>query len=773
MKSSHCELLSPAGGREALAAAVRNGADAVYLGGQMLNARRNAGNFDELALIEAVKYCHERGVRAYVTVNIMLKECERAQLNEMLSQIAEAGADAAIVSDLGVAEIAQKMLPSLPLHLSTQAAVQNAHGVRAAKSLGFSRVVLAREMRLNEIRDAARQGIEVEVFVHGALCSSFSGQCLFSSLIGGRSGNRGLCAQPCRLPYSFGSDKTGYLLSLKDLCMVGHIGALADAGVSGLKLEGRMRRPEYVAIVTRAYRRALDAHYGGEAVDIEELRGELLQIYNRGGFTEGYAMGATDWDVSCTERPNHFGVPVATPAARGFRFTRDIDAKDQLVMRALGMEDVPLTLSGKRGEVVRPALPPGASLIRITSEAQMKRARASYEGKEQKRAVSGAAEFKIGRPATLTLWDGEESVTIQGPQVERAQSGAFSSERAERQLKKSGDAQLFIGELSIDCDEDAFITVAAMNALRRDALNALSERLLVRTRGCEANLAPYEMPERTQRTWPDRPLLCARASWFALLKRAASAGADEIYYLPDILTENGLKHAVPDALFALELPQTAKDADLRALNHWAREHESLIFATIHQNLSHFDLTWPGEIRAGFALNIANREAAIAYSKLGARGFTPSVELTAAEIGALSDMPLERELIVYGKLPLMQLAHCPLNAMRTVAPHNTCNACGSSKGGPPPLVDRRGCAFPLIRTRGSDGCVLSVLNSVPLSVHRRWKKLPACDRATLLFTDEDDIETITALYRALIDEQTQKMPEADFPSTTGHYFRGVE
>lgn len=279
------EILAPAGGREQLIAAVRSGADAVYLGTAAFNARRNAENFDGDALRQAVQYCHGRGVKVHVTMNTLVKDMELASAYREIALLAESGVDAVLVQDLGVAALFRRHCPSMPLHASTQMTIHNLEGARAAEELGFSRVVLARELSLEEIRViCAGTHLEVEAFVHGALCMCVSGQCFLSSMLGERSGNRGLCAQPCRLNFRSGGRE--YALSLKDMSHIAHIRALAEAGVASLKIEGRMKRPEYVSAAVLACREALS----GEEPDVTKLRA----VFSRSGFTDGYATGKRD-----------------------------------------------------------------------------------------------------------------------------------------------------------------------------------------------------------------------------------------------------------------------------------------------------------------------------------------------------------------------------------------------------------------------------------------------------------------------------------------------
>jgi len=304
------ELLCPAGDEDALRAAVDSGANAVYLGYKAFGARASAVNFDDEALERAVRYAHLHHVRVHVTVNTLIKPNELQGVHDALAAIEACGADAVIVQDLGVARMVKRDFPKLHLHASTQMAICNAEGAKFAKSLGFDRVVLARECTLEDIRRAVETGIEIETFAHGALCTAVSGRCLMSSMSGGRSGNRGRCAQPCRQCLSLNGQE-GPLLSLRDLCTLDDLPALCEAGVASLKVEGRLKSAEYVATVASVYRRALDAIAKGNFRPYDKAEKEqLLQIYNRGGFTRGHAMGAEDADLVTPERVSHEGLPI-------------------------------------------------------------------------------------------------------------------------------------------------------------------------------------------------------------------------------------------------------------------------------------------------------------------------------------------------------------------------------------------------------------------------------------------------------------------------------
>ena len=354
MNDRRMELLAPAGNMEALRAAVQNGADAVYLGAGRFNARQSAGNFDGDALNEAVAYCHARGVKVHVTLNTLVREDELDALADAIGAVNLSGADAAIVQDFGVARMLRQIAPGIRLHASTQMAAHNRQAVAFLRENGFERAVLARELTFAEIADCAAEGIEIETFVHGALCSACSGQCLMSSLVGGRSGNRGMCAQPCRLPWRL-DGREGYLLSTKDLCGIDALARLREARVASLKIEGRLKRPEYVAVTVAAYRRALDALYANAPIDPAAERAGLAQMFNRGGFTQGYGPGVQERELMYPDRPNHIGVAVGRCKRGGqVDLTADVDAADALALRREGAEDVPVKLSGAAGQGARP-----------------------------------------------------------------------------------------------------------------------------------------------------------------------------------------------------------------------------------------------------------------------------------------------------------------------------------------------------------------------------------------------------------------------------------
>lgn len=759
MRSCKMELLSPAGDRASLVAAVQNGADAVYLGARGFNARRGADNFAGDALREAVEYCHLRGVKVYVTLNTMVRQDELSELERTVNEIYLSGADAFIVQDLGVAEIAARMAPEMELHASTQMAVHNLQGVMRLKEMGFSRAVLAREMTFDEIKKCSGRGIALEVFGHGALCVSCSGQCLMSSLIGGRSGNRGMCAQPCRMKYSMGG-KEGYLLSPRDLMTADILESLRAAGADSLKIEGRLKRPEYVAVVTGIYRRAID----GERITEDDVF-ELRQIFNRGGFTHGYGPGAEETSLMFRQRPNNAGVIAGRAPQNGnVLLERDIDSADALVLRGAG-EDIPVKLWGKRGERVNcPEAKKGDGLVRLVSEAQLAGARASWEGERRPAMISGRFILKVGAPMELLVECGAYASRAVGAQVQPAVKRPLDVARVESQLRKTGGTAYVFDKLEIDADENAFAAISEINNLRRDALDGLARAM------CPANRAPGRMGE--VRALPpavvEKPLLRAQSGNVRALMDALRQGADELVFAPEDM--RALDVALEMERFYIAIPQVMRGEELDGLNRWANANSEKIAGVYAGNIAHLALNWPGRVIADYSMNIAN-EIAAEQTRCGE--FSPSVELTSRQIDALGG---KKDIIVHGFLPLMQLRHCPNRAANDIpGKHALCRICDAGCA-LKPLEDRTGARFGLKRIAYDSGCVVLLMNSVPLMLLRRLSRLPKAHAWRVLI--EEDTADAVGLYRTALDggdytQLAQWCKYDEMRSTTGHYFRGVE
>lgn len=617
MKPEKPELLAPAGGMEAFVAAVENGADAVYLGARAFSARRYASNFSEKELEEVIDYAHLRGVRVYVTVNTLLKEEEVENALKLLSCLREMGTDAVIVQDLGLISLAKKHLPDLPLHASTQMTLHNSKGIEFVKKLGINRVVISRESSLEEIkRIKERTGTEIEVFIHGALCISYSGQCLLSSLIGGRSGNRGLCAQPCRKRYRLYCEgklvkTTGsYLLSPKDLNTTSGLGALIKAGIESFKIEGRMKRPEYVAGVVRIYRRLIDRYLENpEGYSVSEEEQEALtQLFNR-GFTQGYFFENPRWELMSRESPQNRGIPAGTIIGYDSRSNRirvrlslALSVGDGIMVESaeLSPEDKGKIISSmytRKGQIYSAQT---GDIIEIPFDSKVQSGSTVYRTYDKKlmdslkkESESGdlrpkipvfiTATIALGRPIKFEIKDKDSNtVTIESEYiVEKAKKQPTSKAQIEKQLSKLGNTLFKAAELHVSMEKDVFIPVGQLNELRTKAIEQLENLRISRwKRKPLENLQFFESGERIgqkteektgkkaeetiQENTPMRPLLSISVYSLEGLEEALEGGADRIYFgeglfrRPEIAGQKESSVKRLEAVFEMAVAETQK-----------------------------------------------------------------------------------------------------------------------------------------------------------------------------------------------------------------------
>lgn len=502
--SNLIEVLSPAGSFECLKAAVGAGADAIYLGGSSFGARAFAGNFDEEELLRGIDYAHLHGRRIFLTINTLFKEADFEELYDYLLPYYKEGLDAVIVQDVGVAKFVKEAFPLMDLHASTQMTAMGVESAKFLEELGFDRIVPARELSLEEITDIKREtNLEIETFVHGALCFSYSGQCLMSSMLGGRSGNRGRCAQPCRLPYELykGNHKINkkeeqYVLSPKDMCSIEILPDILRAGTNSLKIEGRMKRPQYVAAVTRQYRRYVDLflenpdHFQVRPEDFQEL----MELYNRGGFTKGYYVKHNGRDMMSMKRPNHMGYYVGKVEnikknQIGFCAKTDIHKKDilEISIGSPANEDkVELTspVDGKAGSKIwlnankLKKLRVGMPIYRTRNESLINEIQKETIDIEIKENLKGNIRFEIGKSAMMNLVYKDLSVTVEGDVVMEAQKAPVTKEKLVSRMLKTGNTPFNLEITEVSMDENAFLPMGAINALRRDALLAMEEAIV-------------------------------------------------------------------------------------------------------------------------------------------------------------------------------------------------------------------------------------------------------------------------------------------------------
>ena len=769
MKQS-LEVLAPAGNRESLDRAVAAGVDAVYLGYAAFSARAGAGNFDAPGLREAVFFAHLHHVRVYVTVNTLVKDSELPEVLEVLRLLDELRVDGVLVQDLGVLSLARACFPDLPVHASTQMAIHNATGARWCRDQGIRRVVLARECSLEEVRLAARQGVEIEVFGHGAQCVAVSGQCLFSSMIGSRSGNRGRCAQPCRLTYTY-RGKTAAWLSPRDVCLRDDLPALADAGACSVKLEGRLKRPEYVATVAGSYHHASDALSRGsfKPADSAEKRG-LLQIFQRGGFMRGYAMGAEDAGVIDPERVNHGGVPIGSiEAVAGgmarMRTNLPLHDGDGLQIRSAS-GDQEMIYAGPEapaGSIALLRLRPdmrvkgGDEVVRLTDARQLEEARSIPLPQIP---VDLTLTALPGEPLALTATDGLSSVTVTGEVVSPAQKRAMTEEDACRSLGKTGDTAFSLRDCAVFTD-NAFVPVSVLNSLRRDALDKLAEAradAFARQPGRRSDPPTITLP---QGDVPPSVIVRSLGQYEAV--KALNA---RVIWYPEDFREEQLS-VMPDGAW-LHLPMACEEATLQMLHRFVTDNAYRIGGVVLGSVGQLGLDWPVPIGAGEGIPVMNRRAAQLLFDAGCQFVAASNELSAAELETLMQNRPPMLVPAYGRAQLMLLHHCPARtALGLAKGHRDCRLCdlhspdaleGTS------LTDRRGYEFPLLRQRLPEGCLVRLMNSLPTDILRRVRAAGYTPLMTL--TDESG----AALSDALRAWQGERMTAE---TTSAHWNRPVE
>lgn len=769
------ENLAPAGNWDALRSAVAAGADAVYLGYAAYSARAGAGNFDEQQLRDAVRFAHLHHVRVHVTVNTLIKDGEMAGVVDVLRLLSEIRVDAVLVQDLGVLRMARRCFPDLPIHASTQMAIHNATGVRFCRNQGMTRAVLARECSAAEIALAAKEGIEIEVFGHGAQCVAVSGECLFSSVVGGRSGNRGRCAQPCRLLYTY-RGKTAAWLSPRDVCMRDDLPELNKAGVASIKLEGRLKRPEYVATIANSYRNAIDAMDNGHfrKADENEMTG-LRQIFSRGGFMRGYAMGAEDAGVIDPARVSHGGVKIgrvefAAGNMARVRLERNLDDGDGLQIRT-AQGDAELIYAGhdtEAGQIAVVRLRPdirtkaGDEVYRLTSEKQLQWARSL--------AIPAIpADMALiaypGKPLALTMTDGESSVTVTGDTVAPAQSRAMSEEDARRSLGKLSDTPFSLRALTVQT-AGAFVPVSVLNQLRREACQQLAEvRIAAFTRK-----AGREEPA-DDLIYPDTPDAPSMAIVRTREQADAMQGAADllVWYPEDFRVdalESGLRD-MPDGVW-LQLPTVCEEKTLDLLCDFVQRNAGKLGGIVLGSVGQLGRTWNVPTGAGSGIPVMNHRAAQFLLEQGCRFVTASSELSGAELRTLMQNHPPVVVQAYGREQLMLLHHCPARTyLGLTKGHAACRMCDQHSPDAlagQTLTDRRGTVYPLLRQRLPEGCLVRLMNALPTNNIRRVRQ--AGYAPMMVLTTENAQEA--ADVRAVMDGEMRELE-----GTSNHWNRPVE
>lgn len=834
MKTNQVELLAPAGNMAALHAAVAGGADAVYLGLEAFNARRGADNFTLETLREACDFAHLRGVSIYVTMNTIILPDEVGEALECVRQAYRAGADGFIVQDIGLAAEISRTLPEASLHLSTQMSTHNLAGVRAAARLGAERITLAREMSLDEIAllcaAAAEEGMEVEVFAHGALCVCYSGQCFMSSMIGGRSANRGMCAQACRLPYELQNKALqkslpspgDHLLSPQDLCTVDRVDDLVAAGVASLKIEGRMKSPEYVFAVTSVYRKALDAALAKENAAITDAdRDRLADAFSR-GFTTAYLDGKRGNDIMSYQRPNNRGlflgrVDEVRDGAAYLKSAHALTEGDVLefwTRKGNGTLTLGPVRTDKKGRYHLPlegktrTVKAGDRVFRVRS------AEAAFEddAREPRVPLVGTATLHIGEPLRMEFHPAAEadiegaprttlavarrlqaafpdgvSGVAEGAPVEAARTRAVSFDDVAAHIDRLGNTPYQLVNLTIDMDDGVGIGFSALHGVRAAALDALTEVLTAEGHG-----------RTLPRTIPREPLPAARPTGCRVAvtvtnpacARAAKRAGAHLIYVPALNYRRG------EAVIAGQKNAAAEQAGypkgcipiMPVADHEAvgGAREAVVDADVWKYAAEGKPLLAESLGAmeraseegalldvGSHVPITNGLSLAVASEFGAARVWLSPELTLRQIEEVAkDAPVELGVLLIGAQELMVTEHCMLMSQGPC--DENCAECPRRKS-PHVLKDRKGYEFPVV----TDAMGRSHLyNAVELDIASSMPELLAAGISSYmvdatLMNAEETAHAVGRAIRALHVAQNDGNAIAKMPNTTsGHLYRGV-
>lgn len=780
------ELLAPAGSLESMIAAINKGADAIYLGGDKFSARAYASNFDRPTMEKAVDYAHSYGAPVYVTINTLIKESEFNEAIDYIGFLYRIGVDAIIIQDTGVTKRVREVYPGLEIHASTQMSIHNAEGSLFFNENGFQRIVLSRELSLKEIEYISKDlNIETEVFVHGALCVSYSGQCLMSSMIGGRSGNRGRCAQTCRMEYRLirdadGKETKGHLLSPKDMCNVDNIQDILATGTSSLKVEGRMKKPEYVAGVIESYRNAIDeVEKNGRT--IKKREGDLLKLFNRQGFSNAYLYKNPGKDMMAYKNPKNTGIFVGKIGSNSeIVLNEDVALKDGLRVGENGFILTRMLLNGKEVEnatkgdkvVLYPRkYKQGDECYKMTDVKLMAELKKSYERMYARKIdLTANIKFKVGMPLEMTVTYNGKTYNKKGEVVETAVNSPLDMGRVEKNLKKSGEIPFKIENVIFDEFDDGFMPMAGINNLRRDLLDEI----------VSYEISKYKKDIRKDRTEPvvlkkekkDYGLVVPKVSKKEQLQAVLDLGIENVVL--DIFGKN--KDTLNKSIFKmledynvnvyLEVPNIIKsefETVCNIIDSVSDKIEGLLTGNVGI-IRRYD----GKLKmiGGYKLNVFNSQALKFYNKY--LEATPlSLEINRREMKSILDKEKEGAMFfIYGKPEVMISEYCPIGS--TFGGRSMKKECDDQ------------CVNSTFRLRDRMNedllvmtdlfCRSHIYNPVPVNVTSEMKDIKALGIKTFRadFIDETYDETKLVLS-AILNEENLKLEKF----TRGHYRRGVE
>lgn len=799
------EILAPAGSMECLKAAIAAGADAIYTGGALFGARAYAHNLTEEELLEAIDYVHLHGRRLYLTVNTLIKDREmEKQMYDYLLPYYRQGLDAVIVQDIGLFRFIRKHFPDLPIHASTQMTLTGVDGAKFLEKEGAQRIVTSRELSMAEVKKIADETeLEIESFVHGALCYCYSGQCLFSSFIGGRSGNRGQCAQPCRLLYRTPEAKRPqYLLSLKDICTLELIPEMIESGIYSFKIEGRMKKPEYAAAVAFQYRKYADlylkyyeecpaeedpAAYAMKKYRVrEEDRQMLLDLYNRGGFHTGYYHTQNGREMISLNRPNHAGVPaVKVLAKKG----RNVTAKALTDLYPQDIIELPMRKGREKADnyTCKDAVRKGMNVqipvfadtpfkmdeiwMRTRNSTLIDTLREEFVNGKIKERICGTFRLYPQEKATLTVKCRDAEITVAGEKAQEALSQPMSRERIEKQLRKTGNTEFEFSFLKAEIGEKVFLPMQSLNELRREALETLEKVICEKYRRSGEVKDPEE--DKTELSMEEEVL----SGWTASVRTAEQMevileeeAIGRIYVdctmFPRIWEKDSYVewitkvHAAGKEIY-LVMPyifreRTRKQYEAAYNRIFGAGWDGILIANYESFAFLKEHGYTGRIMTDYNLYEFNQESRKFWKEKGVFEFTAPVELTERE---LQDLRVkDGEVIVYGYLPMMISAGCIQKTTRGCL----------KKSGQTTITDRY--RNPFVVKNECDYCYNILYNYVPLYLGDRMEEVYQIGpgRIRLMFTTErqQEVRQILSAYF-----EGKELPEGTY--TRGHWKRGIK
>ena len=780
------EVLAPAGSMESLYAAINKGADAIYLGGNKFSARAYASNFDNDNMIKAIDYAHSYNIKVYVTLNTILKENEIEEAVKYVGFLYEIGVDALIIQDVGLLKRIREEFKDFELHASTQLTVHNGEAALYFKDKGFHRIVLSRELSLDEIRYISKDlAIETEMFVHGALCISYSGQCLMSSIIGGRSGNRGRCAQPCRMEYTLKGEKTGekrgYLLSPKDMCTIEDVNEVINTGTYSLKIEGRMKRAEYVAGVVDNYRKAVDKALFNSKYDSQAGKRQLLQLFNRSGFTKAFLQKDTGKDMMSYNSPKNAGVPLGKVDNNGEVILKeDIKLGDGVRYRDKGFTLSKILLNGKevkegkRGDKVK-VFPidykKGDELFKSLNKELFDELEGYLKPFYKKIPLEAKVNFEVDKPFSLEVTYKGKDYKFLGEVVQKAEKRPLDKERIEEALKKSGDVPFKFDKVNFESFEDGFLRVSDLNNLRRDALESIAKAISKsyrRRRPAKENHKDSVINKENieeifsciTREQADALIECgAKDIAFDLFSRELGALRSKD------LIELSQKYG-DNIRFYIKTSTIVKE-EFSSICETINKVKPYIKGIVTSNVGIVNVFKDQLYIIGdYKLNIMNSESLKFYQKDMSLP-TLSLELNRGEIKALAKKAKgNMAMIVYGKPELMISEYCPIGStFGGKDSEKKCNiACAKDRF---TLIDR---VNERLRVMTDLYCRSYILNPVPLNLFDEIDSIKEFGVTSLRFDFRDEsYEEVKNIYN--IYKNKLKFDSKDY--TKGQFRRGIE